>query len=65
MRLQTQLSLPLLELFGLLTGHSIGAMEQKLLIHRRLRDYYRRVRETGIRVSDMSIAYPGNRRGRA
>lgn len=61
MRGQTSLSLLFLEPAGVLTRHRVSRLEQKRLVHRRLRDYYKRVRKQGILVSDMSIAYPGSR----
>jgi GT2 family glycosyltransferase len=60
MRLQTWISYPLLTLLDLLTFNSVGNLNQKRLIHQRLRDYYKRIRKTGISVSDMSISYPEN-----
>lgn len=58
LRYQTHLGRPLWELFSLLTFQKVDKIELKKWIHRRLRNHYRQVRQTGILLSEYAPNHP-------
>lgn len=62
-RWQTGIAYPIYGLLSALTARKVDKIEIKRLIHRRLRNYYRRVARTGYEISEHAFAYEPEKAG--